>query len=243
LEHYNRGKIMLACLFPPRCPVCGGLRIPWESSTCLDCATRLQNIKEPVCLCCGREVVDDGKEYCSRCEENRMSFIRNFAVWRYDKWMKKSIADFKYNGRKEYVGFYVRHMAGRFGKQLLRYGVTALVPVPVSAKRKRYRGFNQAELLAEGLGEALGISVVKLVKRVRNTAPQNGLSPGERKKNLSAALVWDDREAIKLDMLPEKVALIDDIFTTGATMEACTKVLQDHGVQSVYGVCLCIGSE
>ncbi len=199
-------------------------------------------MKEPVCLCCGREVADDTKEYCSDCEENRMTFVRNFAVWKYDRHMKKSIADFKYDGRKEYAEFYIQHMKQCFGAQLLCYGVTVLVPVPVSARRRRYRGFNQAEVLADGLAKELGIVSVPLLRRVRNTAPQSGLNPTERKKNLAGALVWDERAANRLEKLPECVALVDDIFTTGTTMEACTQVLRAHGVVSVYGACVCIGN-
>jgi len=194
-------------------------------------------------MCCGREISDEGKEYCSRCEARRMSFERNFAVWRYDKWMKKSIAGFKYDGRKEYLDFYIRHMAGCYGRQLLKYGVTVLVPVPISAKRRRYRGFNQAELLADGLAKELGIATAKLIKRVRNTAPLSGLSPAERLKNLRDAFYWDEKAASKLKELPSTVALVDDIFTTGTTMEACTGVLSEHGVSSVYGICICIGND
>lgn len=233
----------MACIFPPRCPVCGGLRFPWESSTCPECAGKLRTVKEPVCFCCGRELTDDTKEYCGRCEKERLSFVRNFAVWQYDSRMKKSVADFKYNGRKEYAKFYIRHMKQRFGSQLLRYGVTALVPVPVSKERRRYRGFNQAELLADGLAEELEIPSIGLIRRTRNTAPQKELSPGERKKNLESAFVWDEKEAVSLERIPETVALVDDIFTTGATMEACTKILLSHGVKSVYGICVCIGNE
>ena len=171
-----------------------------------------------------------------------MLFIRNFAVWQYDKWMKKSIADFKYNGRTEYAKFYIMHIKQRFGAQLLRYGVTVLVPVPISAKRRRYRGYNQAELLADGLAGELGISYAKLIKRVRNTLPQSGLAPAERKKNLADSLVWNEAEAERLKELPEAVALVDDIFTTGTTLEACTKVLREHGISAVYGVCVCIGN-
>lgn len=200
-------------------------------------------MREPACMCCGRELPDEGKEYCSRCEENRLSFVRNFAVWQYDKWMKKSIADFKYHGRREYVDFYVRHMAKGYGRQLLKYGVTVLVPVPISKKRYRYRGFNQAELLADGLAKELGIVSARLLTRVRNTTPLNGLSPAERKRNLKDALCWNEKEALKWKELPHRVALVDDIFTTGTTMEACTRVLSDHGISSVYGICICIGSD
>lgn len=235
--------MILRCIFPPRCPVCGDLRIPWESSTCPDCAGKLRYVKSPVCLCCGREISDETKEYCGRCETQRMSFVRNFAVWQYDKRMKRSIADFKYNGRKEYAEFYIQHMKQCFGKQLHRAGVTALVPVPISVKRRRYRGFNQAELLADGLAKELGMSSVRLIKRVKNTRPQSGLSPKERKQNLAASLAWDEREAKHLEGLSGVVALVDDIFTTGATMEACTEVLMAHGISAVYGICVCIGSE
>ncbi len=172
-----------------------------------------------------------------------MSFERNFAVWRYDKWMKKSIAGFKYDGRKEYVDFYVRHMAGGYGKQLLKYGVTVLVPVPISAKRRRYRGFNQAELLADALAKELGIVSARLIRRVRNTAPLSGLSPAERKKSLNDAFCWNEEEALKWKKLPRAVALVDDIFTTGTTMEACTRVLSEYGISSTYGICICIGND
>lgn len=172
-----------------------------------------------------------------------MSFVRNFAVWQYDKHMKRSIAGFKYHGRKEYAEFYIQHMKQCFGAQMLRYGVTMLVPVPISEKRRRYRGYNQAELLAEGLANELGLSTARLVKRVRNTVPLSGLSPKERKATLADSLVWDEAEAGLLSELPKTVALVDDIFTTGATMEACTEVLKAHGITSVYGICVCIGNE
>lgn len=172
-----------------------------------------------------------------------MSFRRNLAVWQYDKWMKKSIAGFKYDGRKEYVDFYIRHMAGCYGRQLMKYGVTVLIPVPISAKRRRYRGFNQAELLAEGLAKELGMVSANLIKRVRNTAPLNGLSPTERRSCLRDAFCWNENEALKLEKLPQTVALVDDIFTTGTTLDACARVLTEHGISSVYGICICIGND
>lgn len=200
-------------------------------------------ITGPVCMRCGRELSDDRKEFCGRCETKSMSFERNLAVWQYDKWMKKSIADFKYNGRKENVSFYVQHMAHTYGKQLLRYGVTALVPVPISAKRRRFRGFNQAELLAEGLADALGIVSLGLLKRIKNTLPQSGLTPEERKRNLTGSFAWNEKLAGNLTELPMAVALVDDIFTTGSTMDACAKALQEYGIHTVYGICICIGNE
>ncbi len=192
---------------------------------------------------CGREIADDTKEYCMRCEAKPPSVIRNFAVWQYDGAMKRSVAAFKYDGRKEYADFYVRHMAHCFGSSLLHYGVTVLVPVPVSAKRRRYRGFNQAELLSEGLAKELGLTSSRLLKRVRNTLPQSGLDPVKRQENLSGSILWNRRAADTLSELPAAVAVVDDIYTTGSTMSACAGVLKENGIQRVYGVCICIGGE
>lgn len=191
---------------------------------------------------CGKELTDDRLEYCEDCKDSEMTFVRNYAVWHYDRQMKRSVTDFKYAGRREYAGFYVHHMAGRYGERLLRHGVTALVPVPVSEKRKRNRGFNQAELLARGLADKLGIPSIKLLKRIKNTKPQSGLSKRERKHNLTGAFAWNRREAGKWEVLPKTVALIDDIYTTGATLTACTEVLKENGIAVVYGLCVCIGN-
>lgn len=192
---------------------------------------------------CGREITDDTKEYCVRCETRRPSVTRNFAVWQYDRAMKKSIAAFKYDGRREYADFYVRHMAQCFGRQLLRYGVTAFVPVPISPERRRYRGFNQAELISEGLAERTGLVSLRLLTRVKNTLPQSGLAPGERQRNLSGSIAWNRKEVEALKELPAAVAVVDDIYTTGSTMSACAEILKENGIPNVYGVCICIGSE
>lgn len=191
---------------------------------------------------CGKGLTEDTKEYCGDCEGSEETFRRNYAVWFYDKRMKRSVMEFKYGGRREYADFYVHHMAGRYGERLLRHGVTALVPVPVSGKRKRSRGFNQAELLARGLADKMGIPSIRLLKRVKNTKPQSGLSKRERKHNLTGAFSWNKREAGKWEVLPKTVALIDDIYTTGATLAACTEVLRENGIAVVYGLCVCIGN-
>lgn len=243
MEKWTLKKGILACLYPPHCPVCGELLLPWESSTCPVCAGRLHFVREPVCMCCGQELSEETREFCSRCEKEQRPFLRNFAVWEYDKWMKKSIAQFKYHGRKEYTGFYVTHMARCYGEQLKRYGVTVLIPVPIFAKRKRTRGYNQAELLSRALSKELGFLDARLLRRVRNTLPQKSLSPEERKRNLAGAILWDKKAAAALKELPEAVAVVDDVYTTGSTIAECARVLLAHGVKRVYGICICIGKE
>ncbi len=235
------GQVMVSCVFPPRCPICGELRFPWESGTCTECAERLSYIQEPVCLACGREISSCEKEYCTECEKLRPVVERNFAVWQYDRWMKRSIADFKYEGRTEYAPFYARNIVQCYGARLKRLGVSVLVPVPCSKKRKRFRGYNQAEVLSGVLAKELDCKVCRLLRRTKDTLPQNALAPAERKKNLIGAFAWDERAAGELVTVPAVVAIVDDIYTTGNTMNSCAAVLKQHGVREVYGISVCVG--
>ena len=112
----------------------------------------------------------------------------------------------------------------------------AIIPVPVHPSRRRKRGFNQAEVLAKIVGERLGIPVkAELLRRTKKTLPQKELSVGERLKNLSGAF--------RADEIPEnirRVLLVDDIYTTGSTIEACTRVLKAAGVETIYFVVICM---
>lgn len=189
---------------------------------------------------CGRELEEAGAEFCRQCMEHPLFVERNFAVWQYDRQMKKSVADFKYQGRTEYARFYVEHMQKRYGQRLLRNGVEALIPIPCSKKRKRYRGYNQAEVLTDELAKRLGIPAICALERKKDTAPQSSLSPKERRRNLTHAFAVRKRYCGKL---PQCVALVDDIYTTGATMNSCAELLLQSGVKKVFGICICIGAD
>ena len=112
-----------------------------------------------------------------------------------------------------------------------------IIPVPLHPRRERERGFNQAEILAKIFSEKFGLSINKNLRRVIYTAQQAKLSGEERRNNLKDAFVWDDGVKIA----PEKVLLADDVFTTGATMQECAKVLKNNGVKAVWGLVLARG--
>ncbi|MEG0565580.1 MAG: phosphoribosyltransferase family protein, partial [Hungatella sp.] len=113
----------------------------------------------------------------------------------------------------------------------------ALVPVPIHASRRRRRGFNQAELLAYGIGGKLGIAVYpEMLIRDKKTMPQKKLNPQERLLNLEQAFA-----AGVADPAVESVILVDDIYTTGSTIEACTRTLRKMGIKKVYFLTICIG--
>lgn len=103
-----------------------------------------------------------------------------------------------------------------------------LVPVPLHIQRRKARGYNQSELLAQELSRLTGWRVVKGLERVRETRPQVGLSAQERRENMQDAFAW------QADLVPERVLLIDDVCTTGATLSECASALLTAGVQEVY---------
>ena len=127
-------------------------------------------------------------------------------------------------------------LAARYENQIRRMQVDVLVPVPVHPSRKRARGFNQAEVLAVCLGKRLGIPVEPgMLIRDKKTKPQKELSAADRLKNLSGAF--------RAGTIPEgikTVLLVDDIYTTGSTVEACARALRSAGVSRVYFVVICM---
>jgi ComF family protein len=116
-----------------------------------------------------------------------------------------------------------------------------IVPVPLHRRRERWRGFNQAELLAENLGKNLSpgydIPILKILKRKKFTAPQMKIKNyKEREKNIRSAFILND--PLEVELKNKKILLIDDISTTGSTLLECAKVLKSAGASSVWGMVL-----
>lgn len=234
-------KICADLLFPRRCPVCGEIVTPSASLIHSACLSRLSPVKQPTCKKCGKEVYGEGTEYCLDCIKRRRSFEEGMALLNYNEAAKHSMAAIKYKNRREYLDFYAAALDARFRKKVERLAVSALVPVPVHPSRLRHRGFNQAEELAARLQKRWGISLDRdLLVRNKKTAPQRDLDPSERLKNLKEAFGLAPGRGG--DTLPESVILIDDIYTTGSTAEACARVLKRAGVRRVYVMTICIGT-
>ena len=227
---------ILDILFPRRCPVCGEVVRPAGGMICPSCVPKLSLVKPPVCKKCGKEVLDETVEFCEDCMVHRHAFEYGMALLHYDETARNSVTQIKYHNKREYLDFYAGAIAVRFGRRIRRMGVDALVPVPVHASRRRVRGFNQAELLADAIGERLGIPVrPEMLIRDRRTKPQKELSPAERLKNLSGAFASGEIPAGV-----QSVLLVDDIYTTGSTIEACARALRKAGVERVYFVVICM---
>lgn len=234
-------KELLSLLYPRRCPICGDIAVPRGSLSCDTCRDVLWVIREPRCKKCGKPIEREEQEYCYDCMEHPFQYRRGISLWVYNKTMKRSIADFKYHGRKEYADFYVSELVSHHSDWIMKIRPDVLVPVPIHPSRLKVRGFNQADLLAQKLGKALSIPVSSdLLVRTRKTLPQKGLNEKERRKNLAEAFGVNDGALHTLGHI-RRVILIDDIYTTGSTIDACAKVLIHKGNMDVYFLSLCIG--
>lgn len=228
-------------LFPRRCPVCGEIVMPKGELICPGCRGLLRDVKGNLCLKCGKELVNEDGEYCFGCMRHPKSFVRGAALLNYNEVSAKSMVQIKYKNKREYLDFYSREMVDRLGEKIRGMQGDVLVPVPVHPERLRKRGFNQAQELAARLSKLTGIALcTDLLIRSRKTAPQKELTPGQRLKNLEQAFQVN-RESCFREV--DSVILVDDIYTTGSTVEACTRVLRKAGIQRVYFLALCIGGD
>ena len=232
-------------MYPKRCPVCECIIKPGHVRVCSECQDQLAYCEEPLCMRCGRSIWSCDSEYCDECLVKQYEFEKGFSLFQYDALTKKMIADFKFNGRAWYADFFAEELVKRFGRELLGLNPDLLVPVPIHKSRLRVREFNQAQLLSERISMLTGIGSANLLLRRGNTKPQKELGFEQRKKNLSGVFAVDKRklrEFADKGKLLKTVVLIDDIYTTGATLNECAGTLKAAGIKKIYFLSLSIVS-
>lgn len=208
-----------------------------QGEMCGDCAGKLKYITSPSCMVCGKQLDDELAEVCSDCGRRCHSFIRGVGALAYTKEIKQSMYRFKYSNRREYAVFYADMLVKLKGHIIMSWKPDVIIPVPLHAARYRKRGYNQAALVAEEIGKMLKIPVEeKLLTRTVNTAPQKELNDKERTKNTKNAF-----QATHNIVKYKRVLLVDDIYTTGATLDACSDALTNAGAAQVYFAAVCIG--
>ena len=236
---------ILKFIFPSRCVVCDEV-LPYgnklsDEFLCDECRKKLEYIKKPTCRKCGAMIADEANEYCVRCKKDmHKSFTSGFGLLRYNDFVKESIHKIKYERRKEYLYFYGKMIAKLYRDRFAKVSPDYLVPVPIHKNRLRERNFNQSSILANVISNELekyGISIPvseNIILKTKSTKVLNKLDSADRMMELEGA--FDVNVAPNI----ERVVLVDDIYTTGTTIEVISKNLKIAGIRDIYFVTIAI---
>ena len=190
---------------------------------------------------CGKPVLGERQEYCHDCMHTHHYYDRGFPLWLHREPVSQSVYQFKFHNQREFAKYYVEEILYGYDAIIRAWNPDFIIPVPMYPGKQRKRGYNQAQILAEELGKRMDIPVEhKIVRRVKKTIPQKRLEPLKRKMNLESAFeIQTEKDS---DILSGKtVLLVDDIYTTGSTIDAVSKILKKAGVQKVYYLSISIG--
>lgn len=231
------GEHLLDFLYPPRCVLCDEVLRKGEHGCCSDCTALLPRVREPLCMKCGKPVGSAPEEYCEDCRAQEHYFDRGVAAFTYTGAMKSSVRRMKFSNRRDYIPFFAESMVQALRPHLPLWSPQLILPVPMHPRKRRQRGYNQAELLAGRISRLTGIPVdTDLLYCTRLTQSQKELGRRERLENLRGSFAV-------CEPFPDvsRVLLVDDVYTTGSTLDEISRVLRAHGAESVFFVVLCTG--
>lgn len=223
-------------IYPRRCAICDDILLPKAGKICKACRNKPEYVKEPACKKCGKPLRNVETEYCMDCMKKHHYFKEGAALFVYPS-VKESIYRFKYEGRQEYGAYYGEQVRLHLFEKIKRWKPEGLVPVPLHKRRLQKRGYNQAAVFARAISKETGIPVYEnFAERIKNTVPQKELNEQARENNLKKAFKIRQND-VKLKI----IIIIDDIYTTGSTMDALALECKKAGIESVYCISLAIG--
>ena len=224
-----------------RCDICSAKRDDiLNHGVCEDCESRLPFIEPPVCPKCGKMMLADNK-LCSDCEKISHAFYKGISIFEFSAEVKRLIHRYKYKGEKQLSIPMIHWMTEAL--KYCRWDFDTIVSVPLYPTRERERGFNQAGLLAKGLSGNMGVVLAnKTLFRVKDTPHQARLGRQERLQNLMDAFEVRKMNDSSKVFQGKTILLVDDVYTTGSTVDQCARVLLESGAKGVYVITLATGS-
>jgi ComF family protein len=217
-------------LFPRFCVGCG----KEGNFICQSCQAELPLIEAPVCQKCGKPLKNSARQLiCSNCADWESGIDGIRSPFRFEGTIRKAVHEFKYRNLRAVAGLLAQLMGDYLTENSVPFDV--IVPVPLHPKRLRERGYNQSLLLANELGKltALPVNDNCLVRKIYNVPQAKTGSVEERRQNVIGIF-----SCVNEDLLEKKVLLVDDVTTSGATLNACASVLKAGGAMSVWGLTL-----
>jgi ComF family protein len=217
---------------PPQCPCCEKFLEEGQQGFCSNCLSEIRWIEPPFCSICGIPFISKEVEShpCGACATHRKYFTMARALGTYEGSLREAIHRWKYEGKTHLTSFFAEWMAEGLNRHWKAGSFDLLIPVPLHPHRLRERGFNQAFLLVKELSRCSGIPYQKMIlQKKKPTLPQVTLSGKERERGVKGAFHVIGKEALR----GKSILLVDDVYTTGATANECSKALMRGGVGRV----------
>lgn len=213
----------LGQIFQTTCVACGQFSL--GSSLCSFCSP-ISLLLDPICLRCG-EPRPHPMEFCGGCLQISKTPLLNIrsALWLTQP-AKEIMHKIKYSGRFELLYLFRQYL--KESKRFFPDGTVA-IPVPMHPRRRIVRGFNQSDILARWVAKEWNLEILaSALEKTRETPPQSMLSKTERNRNLKGSFLWQSKS------VPKQVLLVDDVYTTGSTLEVCAQVLKNAGTEMIF---------
>ena len=223
LKYLPKMKILnflLTFIYPKTCMSCNTLlNYNTKIELCDNCAKDFNPYRGNRCITCDRPIDNTGE--CSICKSEKIYFEKGYCVYPYAGAVRNTILNFKFKN----MALYYTYLGSKMTEYYFEYIMESydyITAVPIHKKKLKVRGYNQAELLAEYISEQINIPYCTVLKRTVNTKPQNALNKKERVTNIKNAFSLIDN----IDIKNKSILIVDDIFTTGTTINECCKVLK-----------------
>jgi len=212
------------------CCICGY----WDEEIgkkyiCRECLLKLKSLQGHKCKICSKPLISSG-DICMECIETPKFFKKVYSPYKYEGLLRDVIKDFKYNNKPYYYKMLGELLYQHIKDEKIDFDI--ITYVPLHKNKKRRRGYNQSQLIAKYIGNRMNVSSEKLIKRLVDTKPQNQLNREDRKNNLKNT--FSSEKKIK----NKNILLVDDVYTTGTTLNACSEALLKVGAKNIYALTL-----
>ncbi len=234
LEFLNKA---IKLIFPPKCVLCGKI-IENDDTLCPDCWKKIKFIEKPYCDKCSTpfEFEISSNDNCLSCIKNKPLYIKARSAIIYDNEIAKLIFNFKFHD-KTYLKRFMGKCMFKASIDIID-NIDILIPIPLHKKRLIYRKYNQSLLLANEIGKLANKEVIyDFLYKTKHTVPQATLKQSDRISNLKNKFAIKSKYLENLEKYKNlNFAIIDDVMTTGSTINECTKVLNEVGINNVYAI-------
>jgi len=233
----SQAQQLFESVLPSRCLLC---HLPSQGALLCDCCHQAIVIERPCCLHCGC-ALNQYQDFCGDCLRHHFEFTRLHAIAGYQAPFPALIKQLKYHQQLLYADLLGQLLAesisARYTTQDLQR-IDYIIPVPLHPQKQRKRGFNQAQLIAHALSQHLPLRILNnVVKRNKSTTPQEGLTRHQRQQNLKKAFSLNPQNSTNL--VGKVIVIIDDVVTTGATINSLCECLYNAQVTRIDVWCIC----